>query len=295
MQKQEFDILVLFTEEQEGLTQKEISGRTHLPLNYVEKTIKALCERGYIADGRITDTGMTALEPYRVKRAIFLAAGFGSRLVPITFNTPKPLVRVNGMRMIDTLLDAVVAADIPEIIIVRGYLSEQFDQLRYKYPRIQFIENPGYNEINNISSAMCVRYLFQNAYVLESDLILRNPKLIRKYEYCSNFLGIPVKVTDDWCISTDKNGVIKSEAIGGKDCYQMVGISYWDADDGSKLANDLNDVFTSPGGKERYWEQTALVYKKENYQVRIRECSFDDVVEIDTYNELKKIDKLYAL
>ena len=75
----------------------------------------------------------------------------------------------------------------------------------------------------------------------------------------------------------------------------MVGISYWDADDGSKLANDLNDVFTSPGGKERYWEQTALVYKKENYQVRIRECSFDDVVEIDTYNELKKIDKLYAL
>lgn len=252
MQKQEFDILVLFTEEQEGLTQKEISGRTHLPLNYVEKTLKALCERGYIADGRITDTGMAALEPYRVKRAIFLAAGFGSRLVPITFNTPKPLVRVNGMRMIDTLLDAVVAADIPEIIIVRGYLSEQFDQLRYKYPRIQFIENPGYNESNNISSAMCVRYLFQNAYVLESDLILRNPKLIRKYEYCSNFLGIPVKVTDDWCISTDENGVIKSEAIGGKDCYQMVGISYWDADDGSKLANDLNDVFTSPGGKERY-------------------------------------------
>lgn len=295
MQQKEFDILVLFTEEQEGLTPKEIAEATHMPLNYVEKTLKALCERGYIADGRITDTGMAALEPYRVKRAIFLAAGFGSRLVPITFNTPKPLVRVNGMRMIDTLLDAVVAADIPEIIIVRGYLSEQFDQLRYKYPRIQFIENPGYNESNNISSAMCVRYLFQNAYVLESDLILRNPKLIRKYEYCSNFLGIPVKVTDDWCISTDKNGVIKSEAIGGKDGYQMVGISYWDADDGSKLANDLNDVFTSPGGKERYWEQTALVYKKENYQVRIRECSFDDVVEIDTYNELKKIDKLYAL
>ena len=274
---------------------KEIAETTHLPFDSIEKTLNLMCERGYIADGRITDTGMAALEPYRVKRAIFLAAGFGSRLVPITFNTPKPLVRVNGMRMIDTLLDAVVAADIPEIIVVRGYLSEQFDQLRYKYPRIQFIENPGYNESNNISSAMCVRYLFQNAYVLESDLILRNPKLIRKYEYCSNFLGIPVKVTDDWCISTDKNGVIKSEAIGGKDCYQMVGISYWDADDGSKLANDLNDVFTSPGGKERYWEQTALVYKKENYQVRIRECSFDDVVEIDTYNELKKIDKLYAL
>ena len=39
------------------------------------------------------------LEPYRAKRAIFIAAGFGSRLVPITINTPKPLVRVNGKRI----------------------------------------------------------------------------------------------------------------------------------------------------------------------------------------------------
>ncbi len=294
MNKREFDILVELTQNDAPLTQRELAEKTKLSLGSVNKAVKSLTESGFIADGRITQQGLDALEPYRVKRAIFLAAGFGSRMVPITFNTPKPLVRVKGVRMIDTLLDAVVAAGIPEIVIVRGYLGEQFDQLLYKYPQIKFIENPIYNEANNISSAVCVRYLFQNAYALEADLVLSNPKLIRKYEYSSNFLGIPVEVTDDWCLHTDSNGVIIEEAVGGRNCHQMVGISYWDAEAGAHLANDLQEVYTSPGGKERYWEQTALVYKKEHYSVSVRECKFEDIVEIDSFSELKKIDPLYA-
>lgn len=294
MTKKEFDILLALTQSEVPMTQREIAEKTKLSLGTINKVVKSLTEQGYIADGCITQQGLNALEPYRVKRAVFLAAGFGSRMVPITFNTPKPLVRVNGVRIIDTLLDAVVAAGIPEVVIVRGYLGEQFDQLLYKYPMIKFIENPIYNEANNISSAMCVRYLLQNAYVLEADLVLSNPKLIRKYEYSSNILGIPVDVTDDWCLHTDNNGIVIEEAVGGRNCHQMVGISYWDAEAGAQLANDLNEVYTSPGGKERYWEQTALVYKKEHYAVSVRECAFDDIVEIDSFSELKKIDPLYA-
>lgn len=293
MQKKSFDILAFLADGKRGLTQREIAEGTGMSLGSVNKTLKDLA--GLVAEGGITQEGRKALEPYRVKRAVFLAAGFGSRLVPITFNTPKPLVRVNGTRMIDTLLDAVVAAGIPEIVIVRGYLGEQFDQLLYKYPQIQFIENPLYNEANNIASALLARYMLQNAYVLEADLILKNPGLIRAYEYRSNFLGIPVEVTDDWCFHTDAGGVITSQAVGGKDCYQMVGISYWNAADGAKLANDLDEVYRSPGGKERYWEQTPMHYKKENYRVDIRKCTFEDIVEIDTYNELKRVDKLYAM
>lgn len=294
MTKKQFDILTLLERSAAPLTQREIAKNTDMSVGTANKVMQELEKSGYVEGRRITKEGLNVLEPYRVKRVIFLAAGFGSRMVPITFNTPKPLVRVNGVRMIDTLLDAVVAAGIPEIVIVRGYLGEQFDQLIYKYPNIRFVENPAYNECNNISSAMCVRYLFQNAYVCEADLILRNPGLIRKYEYCSNFLGIPVKVTDDWCVHTDSSGVIISEELGGKDCYQMVGVSFWDGSDGAKLANDLNEVFTSPGGKERYWEQTALVYRKENYKVMIRPCSAEDIIEIDTFSELKRVDQLYA-
>lgn len=253
-----------------------------------------LTESGYIAGGKITDAGLAALEPYRVKRAIFIAAGFGSRLVPITLNTPKPLVRVHNVRIIDSLLDAVAAAGIKEVWLVRGYLGEQFDQLLYKHPNIRFVENPVYNEANNISSAECVRYLLQSAYVLEADLVLRNKALIRKYEYESNMLGIPVERTDDWCLETDASGVIKKESVGGLNCHQMVGISYWTEADGAKLASDIDEVFRSPGGKERYWEQVPLVYKKNNYEVHVRECAFEDITEIDTFNELKAIDPLYA-
>lgn len=294
MQKKDFDILVLLEQAVEPLTQRKIAAILGFSIGVVNKIVKKLTDNGLMKDGRITKAGVEALEPYKVKRAIFLAAGFGSRMVPITFNTPKPLVRVNGTRMIDTLLDAVIAAGIPEIIVVRGYLGEQFDQLLYKYPMIKFVENPIYNEANNISSAIVVRYLFQNAYVLEADLVLSNPKLIRKYEYSSNFLGIPVERTDDWCLYTDKNGYITEQCVGGRDCYQMIGISYWDARSGTRLANDIETVYRSPGGKERYWEQVALLYKKENYRVAVRECKKEDIVEIDTYNELKQIDSLYA-
>ncbi len=293
--KKEFDVLLLLSGEEKTLSQRQIAEKCGYSLGSVNKLLKEFNEKGYYTDGRITSAGLNMLEPYRVKRAIFLAAGFGSRLVPITLNTPKPLVRVGGNRIIDSLLDAVEAAEIPEIIIVRGYLGEQFDQLLYKYPNVKFIENPIYNESNNISSAICIRYMLQNAYVLESDLLLRNPSIIRKYEYQSNFLAFPVEKTDDWCFHTDSSGIITSQSVGGVNCRQMVGISYWNADDGAKLAEDLNDVFTSPGGRERYWEQTALLYKKEHYRIAVRECKPEDVTEIDTFSELKKLDKTYAV
>lgn len=292
--KNEFDILTALAAADASMSQRTLAEKLSLSLGTVNKSIQQLATNGYCEKGSITLAGLDALEPYRVKRAVFIAAGFGSRMVPITFNTPKPLVRVHGTRIIDTLLDAVVAAEIPEIVIVRGYLGEQFDQLLYKYPNIKFVENPVYNEANNISSAVCVRYLLQNAYVLEADLLLKNKNLIRKYEYQTNILGIPVDRTDDWCLITDKNGVVKQETVGGLNCHQMVGISYWDQQDGVKLANDLNEIYLSPGGKERYWEQVPMVYKKENYRVYVRECKVDDITEIDTFNELKSIDSLYA-
>ncbi len=257
-------------------------------------TARELEQLGYLDRGQPTHKGMEAMEPYRVKRAVFLAAGFGSRLAPITFNTPKPLVRVHGRRIIDSLLDACLAAGIREIYLVRGYLAEQFDQLLYQYPMIHFLENPVYNETNNISSAMCARQLLSNAYVLEADLVLAAPHLIRPYQYSSNFLAIPKARTDDWCFEVS-DGIITEEKIGGEDCWQMVGISYWDEADGYKLERDIAEVYQEPGGRERYWEQVPLVFRRENYHVAIRPCRDGDVTEIDTFRELKDFDKSYDI
>lgn len=291
--KNKFELLVAIERLNKKLSQRELVNETHLSLGTVNTSINELSKEGFIdKENRITKEGLAWLEKYRVKRAVFLAAGFGSRLVPITLNTPKPLVKVNGKRIIETLLDAVVAAEIPDIIIVTGYLSDQFELLKKKYPMIQIVKNSLYNEANNISSAYCVKDKLENAYVLESDLLLSNPNLIRKYEYNSNFLGIPVEVSDDWCIET-KNNIIVKEKIGGQNCHQLVGISYYTKEDGQKLKKDIEEVFHSPGGKEYYWEQVQLCEKKQNYKIYVRECQKEDIVEIDTFNELKQIDKAY--
>ncbi len=94
-------------------------------------------------------------------------------------NTPKPLVRIHGKRIIDGLIDACLKAGIDEIYIVRGYLSEQFDQLLYKYPMIKFLENSVYNESNKISSSMGVKHMLSNTYVFEADLLINNPEIIK--------------------------------------------------------------------------------------------------------------------
>lgn len=289
----EFLVLTTIEKTKEKLSQRKISELTKLSLGTVNKIISDLLKNKYICeDNTITKLGLEILEPYRVKRAIFLAAGFGSRMVPITLNTPKPLVLVNGKRIIETMLDACVKVGIEEIIIVTGYLYEQFEVLLKKYPNIKFIVNHKYNEANNISSAYLVRDKFANAYVLESDLYLYNPDLIRKYEYQSNFLGKYVSVTDDWCIET-KNGIITKEKVGGYNCYQMYGISYYNSEDAKKIEKDIDLVYNSPGGKEKYWEQVILDVCKKNYQIAVRECYEGDIIEIDTFNELKAIDKTY--
>lgn len=290
--RKQFDILETLICSETPLTQREIENRVDMSLGTINKTMKELTEEGFVSDGSITDKGIAAMEPYRAKRAIFIAAGFGSRMVPITFNTPKPLVRVHGVRIIDHLIDACLKAEIEEIYIVRGYLAEQFDQLLYKYPMLKFLENPVYNEANNISSALVARHVLSNAYVLEADLLISNPDIIKKYHYTSDFLAIKKDRTDDWCFDV-KDGIIKEEKVGGENCWQMVGISYWNKEDGEKLSDDISSVFSSPGGKERYWEQVPLVYCKDHYAVEVRECFDEDIVEIDTFRELKEIDKTY--
>lgn len=291
--KKQFEILERYVSYGK-LSQRQLCELTNQSLGTVNKLVQELNEYGYIDKGMITANGISALEPYRVHKAVFLAAGFSARLLPITLNTPKPLVRVKGKRIIDGLIDACLEAGINDIYIVRGYLPEQFDQLLYKYPMIKFMENPMYNESNNISSAVVARYILSNAYVFEADLLLANPKLIKRYQYNSNILGIKKERTDDWCVVV-KDGMIVEEKVGGEgdNIWRLLGISYWSESDGHKLANDLLETYQAPGGKERYWEQVPLLYCKNNYRVEIRACKEEDITEIDTFRELKMIDKTY--
>lgn len=255
-------------------------------------TAEALRRRGYLADGQLTELGYEVLEPYRVKRAVILAAGFGSRLMPATADCPKPMVKLKGVPLVETLLRAIVAAGIPEIYLVRGYRGERFDELLAKYPQIQFLENPLYNEANNISTAWVAKDLIRDAYVCEADLAVRNPSIIRTFEYETNYLGAWGEEINDWCFWTDENGyVTKLSDSYGTNCYRMFGISFWTEEDGAKLADYLEESFAVRREWKKYWDEISMMDHLEEFDIYVRPCSFEDVLEIDTYEELMTLEE----
>ena len=294
----QFNVLTYIEEHsQKPLTQRQIADGVTLSLGTTNKIINEFIEEDVINISSdkvitITDLGYKMLEPYKVRKAIIIAAGFGSRMAPVTLDTPKPLVKVNGVRIIDTLLDALYAKDIKNITIVVGYKKEQFQQLLEKYPTLKFIENPIYNESNNISSVYAARDIIDRCYICEADLIVSNPKVITKYQYTSNYLGAYVSETDDWCFFKKKN-YIDHVAIGGENCWHMIGISYWNEEDSKKLREDVVKVFNSRGGRERYWDNVPLTICKKDFKIEIRDCKKSNVTEIDNYSELVIIDPSY--
>lgn len=240
---------------------------------------------------KVTEKGLLVLEQYRVRKAIILAAGFGSRMLPATKDKPKPLVLVNNVRIIDTLLDALIKAEIYDIVIVTGYKGDRFNELLNKYPTIKLVNNPIFDKTNNISSIMTVLNQLDCCYICEADLYISNPNIITKYQYCSNILGSYSLQTDDWSFKMN-NGFIDQYQKGNTYCYNYYGISFWTRDDSIKLKKDFKEVYNN-GGTDYFWEFVPLVLKKDNYQVEIRQCQKEDIMEIDNYYELQQIDSSY--
>ena len=230
---------------------------------------------------------------HRVTRAVILAAGRGSRLAPLTDALPKPLVPVSGVPIITTILDALHAAGISSITMVRGYRGAAFDVLRATYPQIEFLDNPDWETSNNIASiAIAGRAgLLADSYVIEGDLYVANPAVITPTQTRSNYLTVPVAETDDWCFDADAAGRITHIATqSDHPCHQLVGISYWTAADGARLAACADALYAEERYRQLYWDEIMLKYNPHECDVHIRECRREDVWEIDTVEELRALE-----
>ena len=299
LSRYEFEVLSFLEREGRGVyTIRSISDSLCISGSTVLKYLEHFKANGLISVKgdvyEITSTGLEALEPYRVKRAIILAAGFGSRMMPATEDKPKPMVTVNGVRIIDTLLDALVAVGIEEITIIGGYRFDKLCELKEKYPYIKLIENNDYAITNNISSAMLsFDTLHDGCYFCEADLYISNPKIITKYQYASNILGSYSMETDDWSFKM-VDGYLDDYKKGNTYCYNYYGISYWTPEDCEKLKKDFTDVYNEPkDGKDYFWEFVPFVLRKDHYRVEIRPCEKQDIIEIDNYYELEQLDPSY--
>ena len=138
-----------------------------------------------------------------------MAAGKGERMRPVTLHTPKPLVRVNGVRMIDTVINALHQNGITEIYVVVGYLKEQFLPLEQEYPGLQLIENPWYDTCNNIASLYAAREHINDAIILDGDQIIFNPEILSPEFERSGYNAVwQEEETHEWMMTVEHGVVI---------------------------------------------------------------------------------------
>ena len=231
---------------------------------------------------------------HRVQRAIIMAAGLGNRMRPVTLTTPKPLVKVNGIRMIDTVIEGLHQNGIYEIYVVVGYLKDQFMGLEQEYPGVQLIENPYYDTCNNISSLYVAREYIENAIILDGDQIIYNAEVLSSEFERSGYNSIWTdEETDEW-LQTVENGIVTScSRNGGKCGWQLYSISRWTAEDGRKLKYYLEEEFAQKGNRQIYWDDVVMFCYPQAFRLGIRPMLKGDVIEIDNLSELVGIDESY--
>ena len=231
----------------------------------------------------------------RAKRAIIIAAGKGTRMRPLTLEIPKPLVRVGGLRLIDTSIRALREQGIGEIHVVVGYKKEQFHCLEEEYPGLELIENPYFDFCNNISSLYVARHLLEDAMILDGDLLIRSPEILspdfERSGYCAVWTE---RETSEWLLQVENDRILSCSRDGGRRGWILYSISRWTREDGIRLRRHLEIEFEEKQNRQIYWDDVPLFCFREEYRLGIRPMRASDVQEIDSLEELIALEPAYA-
>lgn len=231
---------------------------------------------------------------HKIERAIIMAAGIGKRMQPVTLHTPKPLVTVNGVRMIDTVIRCLHRQGITEIYVVVGYLKEQFQSLESEYPGLKLIENPHYDTCNNISSLYAARDHLCNAIILDGDQVIYDDSILSPDFKRSGYNAVWTdEHTDEWLMTVEDDIVTACSRTGGEKGWQLFSISRWTEADGKKLKRHLETEFEEKQNRQIYWDDVAMFCYPEQYQLGIRPMEPGAILEIDGLEELAAIDSSY--
>ena len=223
-----------------------------------------------------------------------MAAGLGSRMKPLTDTTAKPLVKVNGVPLIETVIAALEKRGVSETYIVTGYKAEQFLPLAEKHANLHFVHNPEYATKNNINSVAVVADKMKDCdcFICEADLFLPKDDVLCREISRSGYFGKMVEgYSDDWILGTDSTGRITHIGKGGTDCFNMAGVSYLRQTDAAKIADAVADAAKKPENASLFWDEVVdRLVKSGELDLVVHPVSQDEIVECDTVEDLKKLE-----
>lgn len=208
-------------------------------------------------------------------QAIILAAGMGRRLGEYTKDNTKCMVPVNGVRLIDRVLNQLSELDLKRVVIVVGYKGKELvDYIGNRYDdkvKIEFVSNPIYDKTNNIYSLWKVEKQLQedDTLLLESDLIyddkllhmiVENPypnlALVAKYETWMD--GTMVRIdSDNNIVNFVPKKAFKYSEVNSY--YKTVNIYKFSKDFSEKTYVPFLNAYCKVMGNNEYYEQVLRV------------------------------------
>ncbi|MBQ6150468.1 MAG: NTP transferase domain-containing protein [Mogibacterium sp.] len=281
---QEADVLCALYK-QEFINQRLLAESSGHSLGVVNKSIRGLTEKGFLDEHMaISEKGKALFLKNKPEKAIILAAGYGMRMVPINMESPKALLEVNGERLIDRLISQLHDAGVTDITVVVGFMKDSFEYLIDEFGA-ELVYNPYYSSKNNISSLSLVTEKIGNTYIVPSDIWCDNNPFRKEELYSWYMVSDFVDDSSDVRVNRKMELVKKPSTSSGNG---MIGICYLTEEDADYVVRQINDFNTDPSYDGKFWEES--LYLDDRMIVRARVVHSSDVVEINTYEQLRDLD-----
>lgn len=291
---EKFELCYLIYKDGE-VNQRDIAKTMDYSLGKVNKLVNELIEMDllkYTDVYSLTEKGLKFLESFKVDNAIIMAAGFGSRFVPLTYETPKGLLEVHGEVMIERQIKQLHEVGITDITIIVGYLKEKFEYLTDKFG-VKLLNNPDYSIKNNISSIYYAKDILKNTYVLTSDIYMPN-NLYRPFEAYSFYAAEYFEeFTDEWVLDFNKNDLIQGiNYKGGEKSWAMYGPAFFRSEFSQELSRLIDHYYDKKSSAQWYWEDVYIRHL-DTLDMYIRKFEKGSILEFESLEELRAYDSSY--